>query len=251
MEPGGDGGSSPGRGGGSGGARLEEGMKVEARYRGKSRYYPGRIRRDNHDGTWTYYPATKTGYISSSDYDELRDNLPQDEFALLKTNFIEGSYETTDDRESEMEAEWKEACDFCHSIQKASDKEYLFVATHHFEKSEVVGVAHLSLGTKSECVMESYPAQVDISRDSCIDVYRGKSEYALRRLLQTVYKFYQTWKAFEIQKDIAEQQGSLDWLSCDYELRIPSSLVNDIEYWGVRDNVDKFVQGEAWLRPTK
>ena len=39
--------SSPGRG-----SRLEEGMKVEARYRGKSRYYSGRIRRDNRDGTY-------------------------------------------------------------------------------------------------------------------------------------------------------------------------------------------------------
>ena len=41
--------TSPSRGGGS---RLEEGMKVEARYRGRSRYYPGRIRRENRDGTF-------------------------------------------------------------------------------------------------------------------------------------------------------------------------------------------------------
>ena len=27
-------------------------MKVEARYRGKSRYYPGKISRDNRDGTY-------------------------------------------------------------------------------------------------------------------------------------------------------------------------------------------------------
>ena len=31
---------------------LAEGMKVEARYRGKARYYPGRIKRDNRDGTF-------------------------------------------------------------------------------------------------------------------------------------------------------------------------------------------------------
>ena len=37
---------------GSGGSRLEEGMKVEARYRGASRYYPGKISRDNRDGTY-------------------------------------------------------------------------------------------------------------------------------------------------------------------------------------------------------
>ena len=40
---------SPGRGGGVG---LREGMKVEARYRGKARYYPGVINRENRDGTF-------------------------------------------------------------------------------------------------------------------------------------------------------------------------------------------------------
>ena len=34
------------------GNRLREGTKVEARYRGKSRYYPGQIRRDRGDGTF-------------------------------------------------------------------------------------------------------------------------------------------------------------------------------------------------------
>merc|ERR1712159_519670 len=45
--------SLEGSGGGhSSGSRLEEGMKVEARYRGKSRYYPGKIRRVDRDGTF-------------------------------------------------------------------------------------------------------------------------------------------------------------------------------------------------------
>ena len=39
-------------GGGGGGGALREGLKVEARYRGKSRYYPGVIRRENRDGTY-------------------------------------------------------------------------------------------------------------------------------------------------------------------------------------------------------
>ena len=39
-------------GGGGGGAGLREGDKVEARYRGRSRYFPGRIARDNRDGTF-------------------------------------------------------------------------------------------------------------------------------------------------------------------------------------------------------
>ncbi len=42
--------SSP-SGGGVAGA-LREGTKVEARYRGKSKYYPGVIRRENRDGTF-------------------------------------------------------------------------------------------------------------------------------------------------------------------------------------------------------
>ena len=46
-------GPSPSRmGGGGGGGRLREGMKVEARYRGKARYYPGVIKRENRDGTF-------------------------------------------------------------------------------------------------------------------------------------------------------------------------------------------------------
>ena len=47
LEPAG----SPDRGGG-GGDTLREGMKVEARYRGKARYYPGIIKRENRDGTF-------------------------------------------------------------------------------------------------------------------------------------------------------------------------------------------------------
>ena len=37
---------------GSGRGRLREGDKIEARYRGRSRYYPGRIARDRNDGTY-------------------------------------------------------------------------------------------------------------------------------------------------------------------------------------------------------
>ena len=33
-------------------ASLREGMKVEARFRGKDKYYPGVIRRENRDGTF-------------------------------------------------------------------------------------------------------------------------------------------------------------------------------------------------------
>ena len=50
LEPAGS--LSRGGGGGGGGGALHEGMKVEARYRGKARYYPGIIKRENRDGTF-------------------------------------------------------------------------------------------------------------------------------------------------------------------------------------------------------
>ena len=34
------------------GGSLREGMKVEARFKGKLRYYPGVIKRENRDGTF-------------------------------------------------------------------------------------------------------------------------------------------------------------------------------------------------------
>ena len=58
LQDGGDALRSPTRGGGgsggcgSGGGGIREGSKVEARYRGKSRYYPGVVRRENRDGTF-------------------------------------------------------------------------------------------------------------------------------------------------------------------------------------------------------
>merc|ERR1719155_56594 len=39
-------------GGGGGGGSLRGGMKIEARYRGKTRYYPGRLARDRGMGKW-------------------------------------------------------------------------------------------------------------------------------------------------------------------------------------------------------
>jgi len=47
-----DGGGRGGGGGGGGGFGLREGSKVEARYRGKTRYYPGKISRDHRNGTY-------------------------------------------------------------------------------------------------------------------------------------------------------------------------------------------------------
>ena len=47
LEPAGGIGGGGGGGGGKGeGSALREGMKVEARYRGKARYYPGIIKRE-------------------------------------------------------------------------------------------------------------------------------------------------------------------------------------------------------------
>merc|ERR1719149_424052 len=41
-----------GSGGGGGGDRLREGDKVEANYRGKGKFYKGKISRDRGDGTF-------------------------------------------------------------------------------------------------------------------------------------------------------------------------------------------------------
>ena len=43
---------SPSKMGSLSGGGFREGMKVEARFRGKLRYYPGVIRRENRDGTY-------------------------------------------------------------------------------------------------------------------------------------------------------------------------------------------------------
>jgi hypothetical protein len=39
------------------GRKLREGAKVSARYRGRSKFYPGRIERDRGDGTYDIYCA--------------------------------------------------------------------------------------------------------------------------------------------------------------------------------------------------
>ena len=41
------------------GRKLREGAKVQARYRGRSKFYPGRIERDRGDGTYDIYCATR------------------------------------------------------------------------------------------------------------------------------------------------------------------------------------------------
>ena len=51
-----------GGGGGGSGTALREGMKVEANYRGKGRFYKGVIKRENRDGSYDI------------DYDDVRVN---------------------------------------------------------------------------------------------------------------------------------------------------------------------------------
>ena len=47
-----------------GGASLREGMKVEARYRGKEKYYKGVLKRENRDGTWDVdYDDVRTAFF--------------------------------------------------------------------------------------------------------------------------------------------------------------------------------------------
>ena len=63
---------------GSGGSRLEEGMKVEANYKGKGRYYKGKIARDNRDGTFdiTYDDGDKEYAKREADIRSLEDARP-------------------------------------------------------------------------------------------------------------------------------------------------------------------------------
>merc|ERR1711988_991622 len=60
------GGGSP-RGSPRGAGGLKVGMKVSARYRGKARYYPGRIGRANEDGTFNidYDDGENESYVKA------------------------------------------------------------------------------------------------------------------------------------------------------------------------------------------
>ena len=50
-----------------GGASLREGMKVEARYRGKEKYFKGVLKRENRDGTWDVdYDDVRTASSNSA-----------------------------------------------------------------------------------------------------------------------------------------------------------------------------------------
>jgi hypothetical protein len=65
LDGGGRGSRSPSPRGGRRG-RLREGAKIEARYRGRSRYYPGRIARDRGDGTFDVEMTTARRRHASS-----------------------------------------------------------------------------------------------------------------------------------------------------------------------------------------
>jgi hypothetical protein len=56
---------SPSKDFGSSSLTLREGMKVEARYRGKAKYYPGVIKRENRDGTFDVDYNDVTSFLLS------------------------------------------------------------------------------------------------------------------------------------------------------------------------------------------
>ena len=78
LDGGGRGSRSPSPRGGRRG-RLREGDKIEARYRGRSRYYPGRIARDRNDGTYDvdYDDGEKETHVLE-EYIKQTDNSPRD-----------------------------------------------------------------------------------------------------------------------------------------------------------------------------
>ena len=109
-----------------------------------------------------------------------------------------------------------------------------------------MAVAHLSLW-KNTCVAESFPARISVSQEVTMDVCRGKTEHALRSILKSVHDFFDAWASFQIQLDKAEN-GGLNFLSCNYKLRLPVSPEA-----GLESKAGKVLQGkenDAWIRPT-
>lgn len=214
--------------------------------------------RKNEDGTKTWFPKTTVALFSPGDHATIKYHIPAEDLKLLETNLVEGISEADDAHRKkrlsglpEPSPEWKESLDLYYSIQQASDKEYLFVAKRHFEKHEVVAVAHLTLGGKSTCVMESYPARVDVDRQATIDVCRGKSERALYHLLKAVRDFFDAWASFQIQLDTVEN-GGLDSLSCNYTLCLPVLTPNDSDDLSsnLGSRVAEYASDKIWGRPT-
>jgi len=206
--------------------------------------------RQNVDGTKTWYPKTKVTFFTPNDYKILKQHLTADEMNLIERNLVKGISDTDEHRRKrvsglpEPSPEWKEALDLHYSVQRASDKEYLFVATRRFEESEVVAVAHLSLGTKGTIVAEFRPARVSVYREATIDVCRGKSEHSLRLLLKSVGAFFDAWALFQIQVDQAETGGC----SCNYKLTLSVPNDNDDLSTHLGKRVAEYIQ--VWSRPT-
>lgn len=206
---------------------------------------------ENPDGTKTYYPKTTVQFFTPHDYKALQENLPADELALLEKNLVAGISDKSRRAAGlpEADPEWKKACDLSHSIKQASDKEYLFIAKRHLEKAEVVAVAHISLGPKDTDVAESYPARISVRRQVTLDVCRGKSERALRKLLSGVHDFFAAWASFQIQVDKA-QHGGLSSLSCHYTLRLPVVPAEGLESKVGKVKITENNADAAWMRPT-
>ena len=77
-----------GGGGGGGGGSLEVGDKVEADYRGKGRYYPGKIVRDRRDGTYDV------------DYDDGEKETRVDEKLIRPMDKTQSSHPAATDRDT-------------------------------------------------------------------------------------------------------------------------------------------------------
>ena len=109
--------------------------------------------RKNDDGTNTWYPKTKVAFFSPHDYKTIKEHVPAEEVKLLETNFVKGISDTDEHRKKrsglpEPSPEWRESLDLYYSIQQASDKEYLFVATRHFEKQRSCGCGAFGSGSE-------------------------------------------------------------------------------------------------------
>jgi uncharacterized protein (DUF427 family) len=75
--------------------KLEEGMKIEANYRGKGRYFPGRIKKDRLDGTYDidYDDGEQESRVKEADIRVLESHLtPRQNQSIEEGSRIEANY---------------------------------------------------------------------------------------------------------------------------------------------------------------
>jgi len=122
---------------------------------------------------------------------------------------------------------------------KPSEKSVTLLAQRHVEGSFdpciSVSLVQIQIGRKNTCIMERFPAIIDVDGSMTITVCRALTESALEAILRTAIVYFKTWAAHEAQIDKLENSG-LDILSCKYELHVVLA--------------DSPETKQGWFRPT-